>query len=71
MSEHGLKQGKGCCRVVAKEDFRANHRLPRFNEGGEMENAIEGPAGVGGCDKETFNRVPVCHFALYEIDARW
>ncbi len=41
VGEHGLKQGKSGGGVVAKEELRMNHGFAGFNEGGEVENAIE------------------------------
>ena len=68
VSEHGLKQRKGCRGVVAEVDFGAHHGLSGFNEGGKVEDAVERRSHIVGCDKEVFKREPISDFALHKLD---
>lgn len=69
VSEHGFKQGKGGGCVVSKKYFGVEHGLASFNEGGKMEDSVEGLACVARQNEKVFKGGPVSEFSLDEIDA--
>jgi hypothetical protein len=66
-SEHCFEERECCSGVVPKECLRSFHGFAGFDEGGEVEDAVEGRAGISGCVEKVFNRGPICDFTFHEL----
>ena len=69
MGEDGLEQGEGGGGVVAEELLGMEHGLAGLDEGGKVEDAVEGLSlGFGG-GENLLQSGPVCQFSLDELHA--
>jgi hypothetical protein len=69
VGKHGFKQRKCRSRVITEEEFGLDHGLAGFNEGGEVEDTIEGASRIVSGDEEIFEGEPVSEFALNKLDS--
>ena len=67
--ENGFEQGQGRGGVVAEVDFGLLHGFAGFDEGGEVQDAIEGGLFSGSLTKKAFDAGAIGDIGLDEFDA--
>src|ERR1017187_944617 len=69
MGQNRLKEGKGGGGVVTKKELGMKHGLACLDEGGEVENGVEGIVLGSGIDEKFFNCSAIGQVSLDELDA--